>query len=49
MIRIETERLIIRNFTVDDWKDLAELAIKYEESELDKYDEGPWPANFEDT
>ena len=48
MIRLGTEQLIIRNFTVDDWKDLAELAMKYEETELAKYDEGPWPSNLEE-
>lgn len=48
MINLETERLMIRNFTLDDWKDLAELAMKYEETELAKYDEGPWPSNIEE-
>lgn len=48
MIRIKTERLIIRNFIADDWKELAELAMKYEETELAKYDEGPWPTNLEE-
>ncbi|MCE7741827.1 MAG: GNAT family N-acetyltransferase, partial [Candidatus Heimdallarchaeota archaeon] len=48
MIRLETDRLIIRNFTLDDWEDLAELAMKYEQSELAKYDEGPWPNNLEE-
>ena len=48
MIILETERLIIRNFKADDWMDLSELAMKYEETELAKYDEGPWPDNQED-
>ncbi len=48
MIRLETGRLIVRNFTLDDWEDLAELAMKYEQSELAKYDEGPWPSNLEE-
>lgn len=48
MIELETERLIIRNFDAKDWKDLAELAMKYEQTELAKYDEGPWPNNLEE-
>ena len=48
MIELETERLFIRNFKADDWKDLAELAMKYEETDLAKYDEGPWPNNLEE-
>jgi len=43
MINLETERLLIRNFTSNDWSGLAELGIKYEETELAIYDEGPWP------
>ena len=45
IINLETERLIIRNFCASDWEDLAELAIKYEKTELAKYDEGPWPSD----
>ena len=48
MIFLETERLTIRNFMVDDWMDLAELAMKYEETELAKYDAGPWPSDLEE-
>lgn len=48
MIRLETERLVVRNFIHADYKDLAELAMKYEKSELAKYDEGPWPDNLEE-
>ena len=48
MIELETERLIIRNFDAKDWKDLAELAMKYEQTELAKYDEGPWSNNLEE-
>ena len=47
MIRLETERLIIRNFTSEDWEDLAELGIRYEQTELAKYDDGPWPEDPE--
>ncbi|MHA1200210.1 MAG: GNAT family N-acetyltransferase [Candidatus Heimdallarchaeaceae archaeon] len=48
MICLETERLTIRNFMDDDWRDLAELAMKYEETELAKFDAGPWPNNLEE-
>jgi RimJ/RimL family protein N-acetyltransferase len=48
MIGIETDRLIIRNFTVNDWQDLYELAMDYEQSELAKYDYGPWPSNLDE-
>lgn len=47
MIRLETERLIIRNFVLNDWKDIAEIAMKYEQSEYAKYDHGPWPSDLE--
>ena len=47
MIDLETEKLLIRNYRVDDWKDLAELGMKYEETDLAKYDEGPWPDDLE--
>lgn len=47
MIRLETERLIIRNFSSHDWSDIAKIAIKYEESEYAKYDHGPWPSDLE--
>ncbi|NPD89315.1 MAG: GNAT family N-acetyltransferase [Asgard group archaeon] len=48
MIKLETERLIIRNFTIEDWKDIATIAMHYEETELAKYDEGPWPNTLEE-
>lgn len=32
ILRIETERLIIRKFVLDDWKDLLEIAISKEQS-----------------
>ena len=48
MINLETERFFIRNFSINDWEDLAELAMKYEETELAKYDEGPWPNDLEE-
>lgn len=41
-MEIETERLTIRNFTVDDWKDLQEMIIQKESSEYAIYDH-EWP------
>lgn len=38
MIRINTDRLIIRNFYQDDWKDLQEIAEDKESSEYAVYD-----------
>ncbi|MHA2038983.1 MAG: GNAT family N-acetyltransferase [Candidatus Hodarchaeales archaeon] len=43
MIKIELERIIIRNFTPNDWEDLSEVGLKYEASKYAKYDHGPWP------
>jgi ribosomal-protein-alanine N-acetyltransferase len=43
MTTTETDRLIIRNFYADDWRDLQEMVIKYQESEYAKYDH-KWPA-----
>ena len=48
MIKLETERLIIRNFKSDDWKDIAVIAMDYEQSEYTIYDHGPWPSNQEE-
>jgi ribosomal-protein-alanine N-acetyltransferase len=42
MIRLETERLIIRNFRASDWEALHEMIVQYEASELAAYDQ-PWP------
>ncbi len=47
MTRIETERLNIRNFTVDDWKGRKEITLQYEASEYAPYDH-PWPTSDED-
>ena len=38
MVRITTDRLIIRNFRQDDWKDLQEIAEDKEASEYAIYD-----------
>lgn len=44
MIALETDRLIIRNFTPDDWQQLQELAIEYRASKWAQY-EDPWPTS----
>ena len=46
MKAIETDRLIVRNFDVDDWQDLQEIAIQYQASEYAQYDH-QWPASVE--
>jgi len=38
MIEIRTNRLMIRNFSLDDWKDLQEIVIDKEGSEYAVYD-----------
>ncbi len=44
ILRIETERLIIRKITPDDWKDLLEIALSNERSEFAGCDH-PWPTD----
>ncbi len=44
MIQYETERLLIRNFNTNDWKELQKMIIQYQSSEYAKYDH-PWPTN----
>lgn len=44
IMHIETERLIIRKFQTDDWKDLQELAISNANSEFGDCDE-QWPTD----
>ena len=46
MQAIETDRLTIRNFHVDDWQDLQEIAIQYQASEYAQYDH-QWPTSVE--
>jgi [ribosomal protein S5]-alanine N-acetyltransferase len=46
MITLDTDRLVIRNFSPDDWRDLQELAIAYRASPLAQY-EDPWPTEEE--
>lgn len=36
MISFDTDRLIIRNFTTDDWQDLQEMIVNYQTSEWAK-------------
>ena len=47
MITLETDRLTIRNFSPDDWRDLQELAIEYRASKWAQY-EDPWPTSEEE-
>jgi RimJ/RimL family protein N-acetyltransferase len=44
---IKTTRLIIRNFSTEDWSSLHEIIRRYQESEYAQYDH-PWPSNPED-
>jgi [ribosomal protein S5]-alanine N-acetyltransferase len=41
---IETDRLTLRNFRPDDWRDLHEMIVKYQASEYAKYDHA-WPSS----
>jgi RimJ/RimL family protein N-acetyltransferase len=41
---IETDRLTIRRLKVDDWRDLQEMIIQYEASEVSDYDHA-WPTS----
>jgi len=47
MITMETERLFIRNFNVNDWEDLYEMIVQYESSEYALYDH-QWPTSTEE-
>ena len=47
MIPIETERLVIRNFTVSDWEALLEMIVQYQASEYAAYDQ-QWPTSAEE-
>jgi ribosomal-protein-alanine N-acetyltransferase len=44
ILRIETERLIIRKFVPDDWKDLQEIAISKKQSQFADCDH-TWPTD----
>jgi ribosomal-protein-alanine N-acetyltransferase len=47
MTRIETDRLIVRNFTVNDWQALYLMIAQYQASEYAAYDQ-PWPTSPEE-
>ena len=47
MIKLDTNRLIIRSFLPDDWQDLQDVVIQYQASEWAKY-EDPWPTSTEE-
>ncbi len=47
MIPIETERLVVRNFEVDDWEALHDMIVQYEASEYAAYDQ-QWPTSAEE-
>ncbi len=44
---IETQRLIIRGFATDDWRDLQQMIVQKEASEYAVYDH-QWPVSDED-
>jgi len=39
MIKLETERLVLRNFKPNDWEDLLEISQEYEQSDMGQYDQ----------
>ena len=39
MIKLETERLLLRNFEPKDWEDLLEISQEYEKSDMGQYDQ----------
>jgi ribosomal-protein-alanine N-acetyltransferase len=47
MTTLETERLLIRNFSAGDWEALREIISQYEASELAAYDQ-QWPTSPEE-
>lgn len=44
MVPIETDRLVVRNFEVNDCEALHEMIVQYAASELAAYDQ-PWPTS----
>ncbi len=44
VLNIETERLVIRKFTPDDWRDLLEIAVSNQKSEFSAFDH-EWPTD----
>ena len=47
MITLETDRLVIRNFKSGDWRDLREMIVKYQASDVAIYDH-KWPTDAEE-
>jgi RimJ/RimL family protein N-acetyltransferase len=47
METITTERLTLRNFTPEDWRDLYEMIVGYQASEYAQYDH-QWPTSEEE-
>ena len=47
MKAIEAERLVIRNFTADDWSDLQEISSKHKASKYAQYDQA-WPTSADE-
>lgn len=47
MVTLATDRLLIRNFTPDDWQAFQALIIRYQASESARYEE-PWPTSAEE-
>lgn len=46
MTTLETQSLLLRNFTYDDWQDLQAMIVQYQASECGTYDQ-QWPTNAE--
>ncbi len=44
MLSLATERLVIRSFSPDDWRQLQEMSVKYQASPEARY-EDPWPTS----
>jgi ribosomal-protein-alanine N-acetyltransferase len=47
MITLETKRLVVRNFNIDDCEGLHEMIVQYEASEFAAYDQ-QWPTSIEE-
>jgi ribosomal-protein-alanine N-acetyltransferase len=48
MTMLETERLTIRNFRIDDWEALHEMINQYVSSGLAAYEPNQWPTSAEE-
>src|SRR5512142_3308740 len=44
MLSLETDRLRIRSFSPDDWRQLQEMSVKYQATPEARY-EDPWPTS----